>query len=267
MSGNGLDGLGGGDLIPAVQQHGGFTDSRESIYSLAELSDDTIDIIGTVVAISQNVVLTTWRNGMVRCMPARRGQSAREILPYVCQRDVYLVTRQLPVEALTFQMSDLVQLDMVDCNEDEGWCILKRASGVFSTFCRICPEQELPKVNEEVAMYDGLLACNAQQGAFVVKQLTRVAWYYCHEGRTRTLIGKKRKVDETPIARYEMVNVASDGSDIYRSESCPMINHEGKVFAFYTAQPCKNNIRHAFILCRMSAFKKVCSEMFPDASI
>lgn len=86
-------------------------DPERNVFALVALdNDDCIECIGTAVAISRNLVLTTWKNGMFR---SRRAPCR------TYGRNVYLVLQQVPAEKLTFQMSDLVGVNKVQCDEDE----------------------------------------------------------------------------------------------------------------------------------------------------
>ena len=49
------------------------------------------------------------------------------------------ILQQLPAEKLTFQMSDLVGVKKVQCDEDEEWCVLERATGEFEPIAPFAP--------------------------------------------------------------------------------------------------------------------------------
>ena len=238
-------------------------DPERNVFALVALDNgDCLECIGTAVAISRNLVLTTWKNGMFR----NRKTPCRTY-----GRNVYLVLQQLPAEKLTFQMSDLVGVNMVQCDEDEEWCVLERATGEFETYCAVCPEHALPHVQDQVTMYDCLLACNAQNGAHTVRQQTNVVRYYYRQGIKRSLASLDSASDDSITPNYEQVNVASDGSDIYNSECSPLEDVSGRVFALYTAHfnymDRKYNGRHAQMLSRLQSFKSWYKATFPEIAI
>jgi len=165
----------------------------------------------------------------------------------------------------------LAELKMVVCDEGEEWCVLERVVGEFTTFCPVCPENVLPEIGDQVAMLDSLLACNAQNGAHTIKQLTHIVRYYNGIERKRKLASLDSAVDDSLKVIYKSVNVASDGSDIYDSECCPLLDRTGRVFALYTAHfdyiEHECNGRHAQVLSRLHAFKTWFNAMFPELAI
>jgi len=150
---------------------------EKMVFSVVEWNtEDEICCVGTAIAISPQHVLTSWDCAYeyVRAHHDRRNMRYSQFV--ASRRFVSLMFTKTDADVYEFHDKDIIEVDFVSANKAENWCIFRRKSGAFAAVSELCPETELPKANDGIAVYDAHAGFEYGE---IMSNDARVEWYHC----------------------------------------------------------------------------------------